>query len=34
MLSTFNKLLPALALAFACLASTGGLAGEIYYQGD
>ena len=34
MLKVLTKVLPALALAFACVASTGGLAGELYYRKD
>ena len=34
MLNISTKVLPALALAFACLASSGGYAGELYYRGD
>lgn len=34
MLKVSIKVLPALALAFACLASTGGFAGELYYRRD
>jgi uncharacterized protein len=34
MLNIFNKVLPAFALALACVASASGVAGEIYYRGD
>ncbi len=30
----FNKTLPALVLAFTCVASASGVAGEVHYQGD
>ena len=32
--SIFNRALPAIALALACLVGTGGFAGELYYRAD